>query len=128
MEDKYRCRFYEREYPEQHEVVMTRVTRIEDMGVYVSLEEYKDMEGMILMSELSKRRIRSVQKLIKIGKFEAVMVQRVDTLKGYIDLSKKRVSTQDVVACEARYLKAKRVHASVARAAKVRRPVLNILY
>lgn len=37
------------------------------MGAYVSLLEYGNIEGMILLSELSRRRIRSVQKLIKVG-------------------------------------------------------------
>lgn len=36
------------------------------MGAYVSLLEYGGIEGMILLSELSRRRIRSVQKLIKV--------------------------------------------------------------
>lgn len=36
------------------------------MGAYVSLLEYNNIEGMILLSELSRRRIRSVNKLIKV--------------------------------------------------------------
>ena len=46
---------------------------------------------MILLSELSRRRIRSINKLIRIGKSECVVVIRVDKEKGYIDLSKRRV-------------------------------------
>ena len=38
---------------------------IAEMGAYVSLLEYNNIEGMILLSELSRRRIRSVTKLIK---------------------------------------------------------------
>lgn len=37
------------------------------MGAYVSLLEYNGIEGMILLSELSRRRIRSITKLIKVG-------------------------------------------------------------
>jgi ribosomal protein S1 len=66
------------------------------MGAYVSLLEYGGIEGMILLSELSRRRIRSVQKLIKVGRQEPVMVLRVDKEKGYIDLSKRRVSPEDL--------------------------------
>jgi translation initiation factor 2 alpha subunit (eIF-2alpha) len=36
------------------------------MGAYVSLLEYNGIEGMILLSELSRRRIRSITKLIKV--------------------------------------------------------------
>jgi translation initiation factor 2 subunit 1 len=71
------------------------------MGAYVSLLEYGGIEGMILLSELSRRRIRSVQKLIKVGRQEPVMVLRVDKEKGYIDLSKRRVSPEDVAVSRA---------------------------
>lgn len=36
------------------------------MGAYVQLLEYDNIEGMILLSELTRRRIRSVSKLIKV--------------------------------------------------------------
>ncbi|KAK8604615.1 hypothetical protein V6N13_126606 [Hibiscus sabdariffa] len=69
-----------------------------------------NLEGMILFSELSRRRIRSVSSLIKVGRTEPVMVLRVDKEKGYIDLSKRRVSEEDIQACEERYNKSKLVH------------------
>lgn len=83
-------RFYERQYPEKEELVMVKVTRSAEMGAYVSLLEYNGVEGMILMSELSKRRIRSVKKVVRVGRHEVALVLRVDKEKGYIDLSKKR--------------------------------------
>lgn len=52
------------------------------MGVYVKLLEYDNIDGMILLSELSRRRIRSMQKLVRIGSNEAVVVIRVDKEKG----------------------------------------------
>ena len=69
---------------------------------------------MILLSELSRRRIRSIQKLIRVGRNEVVVVLRVDKEKGYIDLSKRRVSPEDIVKCEERYMKSKAV-ASILR-------------
>lgn len=78
------------------DVVMVQVRSIAEMGAYVSLLEYGGIEGMILLSELSRRRIRSVQKLVKVGRQEPVMVLRVDKEKGYIDLSKRRVSPEDL--------------------------------
>ena len=39
------------------------------MGAYVQLLEYDNIEGMILLSELTRRRIRSVSKLIKVENF-----------------------------------------------------------
>lgn len=38
------------------------------------------------------------------------MVLRVDREKGYIDLSKRRVSAEDISACDERYNKSKAVH------------------
>ena len=84
---------------------------------------------MILLSELSRRRIRSINKLVRVNRTEIVMVIRVDkekgtlvnqrrrnfarkltTCAGYIDLSKRRVSPEDIVKCEERYNKSKMVH------------------
>lgn len=45
------------------------------MGAYVALLEYNGIEGMILLSELSRRRIRSITKLIKVGAAAARLQQ-----------------------------------------------------
>ncbi|KAF8821648.1 eukaryotic initiation factor-2, alpha subunit [Cardiosporidium cionae] len=107
------CRFYEAKFPEPEDLVMVKVEHIEDIGAYVSLLEYNNMQGMILMSELSKVRFRSVNRLIRVGRREVVMVLRVDSKKGYIDLSKRRVSPEDIVKCEERFLKSKKVHQTI---------------
>uniref|UniRef100_A0A3B0MKA5 Eukaryotic translation initiation factor 2 alpha subunit, putative n=1 Tax=Theileria annulata TaxID=5874 RepID=A0A3B0MKA5_THEAN len=107
------CRFYEQKYPEPEDLVMVKVNRIEAQGVYVSLLEYDDREGLILLNELSKRRYRSINKLVKIGRHEVVLVLRVDPLKGYIDLSKRRVTPEDIIKCEERFSKSKKVHQTV---------------
>jgi len=77
------CRFYENEFPDIEDTVMVKVQKIEDMGAYVTLSEYDGKEGMILLSELSRRRIRSVNKLIRVGRSECVVVIRVDKDKGF---------------------------------------------
>ena len=46
---------------------LPQVKSIAEMGAYVSLLEYNSIEGMILLSELSRRRIRSITKLIKVS-------------------------------------------------------------
>ena len=48
----------------------------------MKLLEYDNIDGMILLSELSRRRIRSIQKLIRVGRNEVVVVLRVDKEKG----------------------------------------------
>lgn len=63
---------------------MVNVTEIGEMGAYVTLLEYDDIEGMILLSELSRRRFRSINKLVRVSRTEIAMVIRVDKEKGYI--------------------------------------------
>jgi len=122
------CRFYEQQYPEIESLVVVTVRHIADMGAYVSLLEYNNIEGMILLSELSRRRIRSINKLLRVGRNEVVMVLRVDKEKGYIDLSKRRVSPEDVAACEDRYNKAKAVHGVLRHTSEKRQLYLQELY
>ncbi|PYH97380.1 putative eukaryotic translation initiation factor 2 alpha subunit [Aspergillus ellipticus CBS 707.79] len=122
------CRFYEEKYPEVDSYVMVNVKQIAEMGAYVKLLEYDNIDGMILLSELSRRRIRSIQKLIRIGRNEVVIVLRVDKEKGYIDLSKRRVSPEDVVKCEERYNKSKAVHSILRHVAEATQTPLETLY
>ncbi|KAH9623786.1 hypothetical protein KSS87_015813 [Heliosperma pusillum] len=122
------CRMYEARYPEVDMAVMIQVKNIADMGAYVSLLEYNNIEGMILFSELSRRRIRSVNSLIKVGRIEPVMVLRVDKDKGYIDLSKRRVSEEDIAHCEERYNKSKLVHSIMRHVAETTSTDLEELY
>jgi len=63
----------------------------DENALIVILLEYDRIEGMIMSSELTKVLQRGVQKALKVGKQEVARVIRVDTDKGYIDLSKKEV-------------------------------------
>ena len=107
---------------------MVNVNHIAEMGAYVSLLEYNNIEGMILLSELSRRRIRSINKLIRVNKNEVVMVLRVDKEKGYIDLSKRRVSPEDIAKCEDRYSKAKAVHSVMRHLADKHKENVETMY
>lgn len=89
------------------------------MGAYVQLLEYGKMEGLILPSELSKRRYRSITKLIRVGRQEVAIVVRVDTDKGYVDLSKKRVAPEDIAITEESFSKAKKVFLTARQVASV---------
>ncbi|GER50935.1 eukaryotic translation initiation factor 2 alpha subunit [Striga asiatica] len=122
------CRMYEARYPEVDQAVMIQVKSMADSGAYVSLLEYNNIEGMILFSELSRRRIRSISSLIKVGRIEPVMVLRVNKEKGYIDLSKRRVSEEDIQACEERYNKSKLVHSIMRHVAETLSLDLEDLY
>jgi len=122
------CRFYENKFPEVDDLVIVEVKSIEEMGAYVTLKEYGDIEGMILLSELSRRRIRSVNKIIRVGRLEVVVVLRVDKEKGYIDLSKRRVSEEDIAKADEKYNKAKAVHSIMRHVAEATGKQLEEVY
>ena len=79
-------------------------------GAYVVLLEYENMEGLILSTEVTNKRVRLVNKLLKIGNKETMMVIRVDRDKRYIDVSKKKVQQTDAFKTEKTFKKAKMVH------------------
>jgi len=107
---------------------MVNVENVENLGAYVTLLEYSKIEGMVLLSELSRRRIRSINKLIRVGRKEVVLVLRVDSDKGYVDLSKRRVPADDVAEFENKYNKAKHVHSILYNVAKRLNVLLLDLY
>ena len=45
------CRFYEQKFPEIEDVVMVNVRSIADMGAYVHLLEYNNIEGKLNYKE-----------------------------------------------------------------------------
>ena len=106
----YDCRMYEQELPNQDDLVVVRVNKVEDFGAYVTLLEYNNIEGMILSSEVSRKRIRSIHKHLRINKQDVMQVLRVDKDKGYIDLSKKYVNEDQVKSATEAYTKSKTVH------------------
>jgi len=91
MKHNLQHRYYEKDFPEVGDLVMVKVSRIDDLGVYGALLEYCNREGMLMISELSSRRVRSIYKLVKIGKVYTLVVLGVNREKGFIDLSKKRL-------------------------------------
>ena len=104
------CRYYHKELPEVEDLVLVQVKSLSDIGAYVTLLEYGRVEGMIQISEMSNRRIRSISKLTRVGNVEVCLVLRVDADRGYIDLSKKRVASEDGAKAREAFGRAKLIH------------------
>lgn len=122
------CRFYRRQFPKIDELVMVEVRNVDQVGAYVSLLEYNNMEGLIMLGELSRKRIRSVSKLTRIGRKEVVIVIRVDESKHYLDLSKKQVTAENISECENKFIKAKAVNNILRHVAQTTETNIEFLY
>lgn len=77
--------------PAEDELVLCTVTNIQHNSVFVQLDEY-DKGGMIHISEIAPGRIRNIRDFVKEGKKVVCKILRVDPVKGYIDLSLRRVN------------------------------------
>tara|TARA_A100001015_G_scaffold48449_1_gene53502 strand:- start:834 stop:1676 length:843 start_codon:yes stop_codon:yes gene_type:complete len=106
--------YYPNKLPEEGDYVVVRVKDITDIGCYVSLIEYGEIEGFVPMKELSKRgRVRSLKRLIHKNKDEVLEVLSVDPENQYIDLSKKSVVHDDIQAILEKYHNSKTVNSIV---------------
>uniref|UniRef100_A0A7S3AJY7 S1 motif domain-containing protein n=1 Tax=Haptolina ericina TaxID=156174 RepID=A0A7S3AJY7_9EUKA len=114
-------RMYPEALPRVDDLVVAHVTRIDEgEGIYVTLPEYGGVEAMILASEATRTRKgkrTALSKLTRVGKQEVCSVLRIDAARGYVDLSKTRVSSEEVAEVEGRYQRSKAVHSIVCHAA-----------
>lgn len=85
--------FYKKEnFPAEREVVLCTVKKILYHSIFAELDEYKNKEGMIHISEIAPGRIRNIRDYVKEGKKIVCKVLGVNKEKGHIDLSLRRVS------------------------------------
>lgn len=78
-------------FPEEHELVICSVTKIQFHSVFATINEY-DLSGMIHISEIAPGRIRNIRDYVKEGKVVVCKVLRVNTEKRQVDLSLRRVT------------------------------------
>ena len=105
-------RFYKQHTPEVGDLVVVKIKRIEEVGVYGELLEYNGIEGFIQLSELSKGNVslKRFKMPTKEGKIEICEVLMIDQRKGNIDLSKRRVHKNDFQKIQQKYNESKKVH------------------
>tara|TARA_Y100000310_G_C20673903_1_gene811767 strand:- start:324 stop:1118 length:795 start_codon:yes stop_codon:yes gene_type:complete len=77
--------------PEESEVVVVTVKKILYHSIFAELDEYKNIEGMIHISEIAPGRIRNIRDYVKEGKKIVCLVLKVNKEKKHIDLSLRRV-------------------------------------
>ncbi|MEM0253809.1 MAG: translation initiation factor IF-2 subunit alpha [Candidatus Bathyarchaeia archaeon] len=84
------------EWPEPGDLVVCTVESITDYGAYVKLDEY-DKTGLLHISEVSSSWVRNIRDYVREGQKVILKVIRVDTEKGHIDLSLRRVTKREKI-------------------------------
>jgi len=84
---------YHREgLPQEDEIVLCKVARIEFTSVFVELLEYKHT-GLVHISEIAPGRIRNIRDYVSVGRQIVCLILRVDSRTNNISLSLRRVNT-----------------------------------
>ena len=80
------------ELPEIGEIVIATITKVSDHGAYVSLDEYKNVQGFLHISEIAPGWVRNVGRYVKEGEKKVLLVKKVRSDRNEIDLSLKQIS------------------------------------
>lgn len=124
----FECRIRSSKFPEEGEVVIGRISSISNAVVSMQLLEYGDLAGLILTSELSKRRFKTIAQLTRVGSIEVCQVLKVEEARGFVDLSLKRVSDQERQECKDRFARNKLAYQIMAKVAKIAGCAVTDLY
>ncbi len=119
-------RFFAKAFPEVGDLVAVEVQNVNDLGADVKLLEFGETKGMLPNSELSHRRIRSF--LLRVGRIEIVSVIRVNGKAGHIELSKKRVTSQQNTQQNKWFNKSKCVHDIICKVSALTGVPVETLY
>lgn len=84
-------------WPEPGDLVIATVKSVMDYGAYATLDEHNDKRGFLHISEISSARIRNVRDFVRENQKLVLKVVRVDTEKGHIDLSLRRVTKREKI-------------------------------
>jgi translation initiation factor 2 subunit 1 len=82
------------EWPEFGDLVIATIETVTDYGAYAKLDEY-NKRGLLHVSEISSSWIRNIHDFVREGQKVVLKVLRVDTEKGHIDLSLRRVTKRE---------------------------------
>lgn len=85
--------FYKKtNFPNEGDLVICTVKKILPTSIFVSIDEYKDLEGMIHISEIAPGRIRNIRDYVRENKIIVCKVLKIERERKQIDLSLRRVN------------------------------------
>ena len=79
-------------FPEEGELVVGTVVKVENFGAFVKLEEYPGKEGFIHVAEVSPGWVKYIRDYVRENQKVVSKVLNVHAKKGHIDLSLKQVN------------------------------------
>jgi len=78
--------------PSINELCVATVDKVFDLGAYVKLDEYGNLEAYLPWNEVSSKWVKNIREVIREGQKVVVKVIRVDRKKNQVDVSLKRVA------------------------------------
>jgi len=81
-----------KEYPDEGELIVGTVTKVQNFGAFVTLDEYPGREGFIHIAEIATGWVKRIRNHIKEKQKVVCKVLNVDSAKDHVDLSLKRVN------------------------------------
>ena len=81
-----------KEYPEEGELIVGTVVKVQNFGAFVALDEYPRKEGFIHIAEIATGWVKRIRNHIKEKQKVVCKVMHVDRAKDHVDLSLKRVN------------------------------------
>jgi translation initiation factor 2 subunit 3 len=100
--------YYKKLVPEIDDIVVCKINKISDIGIYVNLLEYNDIEGYVPLKELTTHKYRKLSGIVKENDIEYIKVINID--KNYIDLSRKYIDEDEKTKVLNRYILLKRIY------------------
>jgi translation initiation factor 2 subunit 1 len=81
-----------KKWPQFGEIVIVKIDKVLDYGVFCSLLEYEGATGFVHISQVESSWIKNIRNYVREGQMRAALVQKVDFEKLQIDLSLTKVS------------------------------------
>lgn len=81
-----------KEYPDDGELIVGTITKVQNFGAFVSLDEYAGKEGFIHISEIATGWVKRIRNFVREKQKVVCKVVNVDVQKNHIDLSLKKVN------------------------------------
>ena len=115
-------------FPEENEILICTIKKILPNCVFVDLDEYKDKEGVVQISEVSPGRIRNIRDFVKEGKKIICKVLKVNEERNHIDLSLRRVNQSQRINKNKEYKQEQRAEKILESLAKQKNLTIKDLY